>query len=87
MLFPEMRSAEAQAYQGDGGQMNAWRKYERDIEVRQQKEMIERKAEENWNQVIAIRHALGLEDTKPTEFDKQLLWAGRITWEGDNRGR
>jgi hypothetical protein len=65
--------------------MNTWRKYERDLEVQRQKEMIENRAEENWNQILAIREALGL-GKQPTEFDRQLLWAGRITWEGDNRG-
>jgi hypothetical protein len=80
MLFPEMRSAEAQAHQGDGGQMNAWRRYESDLAEIRRRERIEM-----WDEVEAIRKSLGVNvldfTEEPTDEDIVFLHECGIRWE------
>jgi hypothetical protein len=80
MLLPEVRSAEAQAHQGDGGQMNAWRRYESDLAEIRRRERIEM-----WDEVEAIRKSLGVNvldfTEEPTDEDIVFLHECGIRWE------
>jgi hypothetical protein len=79
MLLSEVWSTKAQALEGRGGQMNAWRKYESDIAEQRRRERLEM-----WDEVEAIRKRLGVNvldfSEEPNERDNEFLKACGISW-------